>query len=68
MRRPHVIMEKMKQILMAAVMCCVISAVAFAQKQDPKVPPPKPPPPRVRVEENKNPPPPKPKDEDKKKP
>ena len=50
-------MEKVKRILMAAMMCCIVSAGAFAQKQDPK-PPPKEPDnqPKVTVPENKNPP------------
>jgi hypothetical protein len=68
MRRPHVVMKKLKRILMAAVMCCIVSAGAFAQKQDPKDPPPKQgDQPKVRVEEKKDPPPP-PRNDDKKKP
>lgn len=36
-------MDTLKRILMAALMCCVVSAGAFAQRrpQDPKDPPPK---------------------------
>jgi hypothetical protein len=49
-------MKDLKRILMAGVMCCIVSAGAFAQKQGPKNPPPKEdPPPKVKVEE-KNPP------------
>jgi hypothetical protein len=57
MRRPHGIMKDLKRMLMAGVMCCIVSAGVFAQKQqDQKNPPPKEdPPPRVKVEE-KNPP------------
>jgi hypothetical protein len=63
-------MEKLKRMLLAALMCGVVSAGALAQKQDPKEPPPKQDQPRVKVEENKNPPPERrePKGEDKKKP
>jgi hypothetical protein len=68
MRRPHVIMRKLKRILMAGLMCCVISVGALAQKQDPKDPPPKPDPPKVKAEDHKNPPPDRPKGDDKKKP
>jgi hypothetical protein len=57
-------MEKLKKILTAAVMCCVVSAGAFAQKQDPK-PPPKPDPPKIEPQKDKNPPP---KEDGKKKP
>lgn len=67
MRRPHVIMKDLKRILMAGVMGCIVSAGAFAQRQDPKQPPPKEnPPPKVKVEE-KNPPQDK-RNDDKKKP
>jgi hypothetical protein len=35
-------MDTLKRVLMAALMCCIVSAGAFAQKrQDPKDPPPK---------------------------
>ena len=35
-------MDTLKRVLMAALMCCVVSVGAFAQKrQDPKDPPPK---------------------------
>jgi hypothetical protein len=67
MRRPHVVMNKMKRMLMAALMGCVVSAGAFAQKQDPK-PPPKIETPKVRTQEKDPPPPPPPKNDDKKKP
>ena len=56
-RRPQGIMKTLKRILMAGVMCCIVSAGAFGQKQqqDPKNPPPKEdPPPKVKVED-KNP-------------
>jgi hypothetical protein len=69
MRRPQVVMNKFKRMLMAALMCSVISAGAFAQKQDPKNPPPKQgDQPKVRVEEKRNPPPERPRGDDKKKP
>jgi hypothetical protein len=63
-------MKKFKRILIAALMCCVVSVGALAQRKDPKEPPPKPDQPKIRVEENKNPPPERrePKGEDKKKP
>lgn len=49
-------MEKLKRILMAAVMCCIVSVGALAQKQDPKPPPKEEPPPKVNVPPDKNPP------------
>jgi hypothetical protein len=51
-------MEKLKRILMAAVMCCIVSVGTLAQKQDPNKPPPKEPDqhPPIKVEQNKNPP------------
>lgn len=53
----EVVMDKLKRVLMAALMCCVVSAGAFAQRrQDPKDPPPKNNPPRVKVEKDKDPP------------
>lgn len=53
-------MDTLKRVLMAALMCCVVSVGAFAQKrQDPKDPPPKSnEQPKVRVEKQKDPPPP----------
>ena len=48
--------KKLKRILMAALMCGIVSAGAFAQKQDP-TPPPKPDPPRPIRPEPKEPPP-----------
>jgi hypothetical protein len=68
MRRPLVVMMKLKRILMAGLMCCIVSVGVFAQKQDPKDPPPKQgDQPRVKVEERKDPPPP-PANDDKRKP
>jgi hypothetical protein len=62
-------MNKMKRMLMAALMGCVVSAGAFAQKQDPNKPPPKNDTPRVKPEvKDPPPPPPPPKNDDKKKP
>lgn len=52
-------MKKLRQLLMAILMCGVVSVGAFAQKQDP---PPKKNPPHPIKPEPKNPPP------DKKKP
>jgi hypothetical protein len=52
---------------MGALMCCVVSVSAFAQKQDPK-PPPKQDPPRPIRPEPKDPPPDRQKGDDKKKP
>jgi hypothetical protein len=68
MRRPREMMKMFKRVLMATVMCGIVSAGAFAQKQDPKPPPKEEPPPRVKVDENKNPPPDKQRNDDKKKP
>ena len=61
-------MNKMKRMLMAALIGCVVSAGAFAQKQDPNKPPPKGETPKVRTQEKDPPPPPPPKNDDKKKP
>ena len=51
-------MEKLKRILMAAMMCCIVSVGALAQKQDPNKPPPKDPnnQTKVHVPPEKNPP------------
>jgi hypothetical protein len=62
-------MNKLKRILMAALMCCIVSVGALAQRQDPNKPPPKDQdPPKVKAERDKNPPPDRPKGDDKKKP
>jgi hypothetical protein len=45
-------MERLKRILLAAVMCCIVSAGAFAQKQDPDKPPPKDPNNQTKVKAN----------------
>jgi hypothetical protein len=60
-------MNKLKRMLMGALMCCVVSVSALAQKQDPK-PPPKQDPPRPIRPEPKDPPPDRQKGDDKKKP
>ena len=61
-------MKKLKQILMAVLIGCMLSAGVFAQKQGPKDPPPKQgDQPRVGVEKKEDPPPP-PRNDDKKKP
>jgi hypothetical protein len=69
MRRPDVVMNKLKRMLMAGLMCCLVSAGAFAQRQDPKNPPPKQDgQPKVKVQEKKDQPPERPRGDDKKKP
>jgi hypothetical protein len=55
-------------MLVGALMCCVVSVSAFAQKQDPKPPPKENPPAPIKPEPNKNPPPDRQKGDDKKKP
>ncbi len=62
-------MKKLKQILMGAVLCSIVSVGALAQKQDPKPPPKEGDQPRVKVEDKKDPPPDRgQKNDDKKKP
>jgi hypothetical protein len=56
MRRLNVIMKNLKRMLMTAMMLCIVSVSAFAQK-DQKPPPPKPDPPRVVVAPKPDPPP-----------
>ena len=46
MRRKNVIMKNLKRMLMTAMMLCIMSVGAFAQK-DQKPPPPKPDPPKI---------------------
>ncbi len=64
-------MKKLKQILMAALISCVVSTGALAQKRGQRDdPPPKNDPPKVKVERDKNPPPERrePKGDDRKRP